>query len=374
MSRIEAVEAHPLRLPASVPGGRQEECFLLRIVTEDGFTGWGEAHGSPYLCRAVVDAPVTHVTAQGLRAILLGLDATDVPALRRRMETGTQWIGRDGAVMQAIAAAELALWDLAGQRARLPVARLLATDPRTALPCYASGKVASTPEATAARIAAERVQGFGAHKIGWPPFGASEAGDIAFVAAARAASPHALLMVDAAQAYDEATALARAKAFAPFGLTWIEEPLNRDDLAGQARLRAASPVPIAAGEGECGLPGLLRVAPLVDVLQPDVTRCGIVAAMAAARQAPRVCSHSFTGALNVVAHAHVLAATPNGWMLEWPVAAMVIWAALFPEAPHPVDSMLAVPDRPGWGLRPDETVVRKFAMPHSAGSPRTAAP
>ena len=363
MSQIEAVEAHPLRLPAATPGGRQEECFLLRIVTEDGLAGWGEAHGSPYLCRAVVDAPVTHVTAQGLRAILLGLDATDVPALRRRMEKGTQWIGRDGAVMQAIAAAELALWDLAGQRSRLPVAFLLGDTPRTMLPCYASGKVASTPEATAARIAAERVQGFTAHKIGWPPFGASEAGDIAYIAAARAAAPEALLMVDAAQAYDEATALARAKAFASFGLTWIEEPLDRDDLAGQARLRAASPVPIAAGEGECGLPGLLRVAPLVDVLQPDVTRCGIVAAMAASRQVSRVCSHSYTGALNVVAHAHFLAATPNGWMLEWPMAALATWAALFPDAPGPVDGMVALPDRPGWGVQPDEAFLLQSAMP-----------
>ena len=362
MSRIEAVEAYPLRLPAAVPGGRREECFLLRIVSEDGLEGWGEAHGSPYLCRAVVEAPVTHVTAQGLRAILLGLDASDVPALRRRMEKGTQWIGRDGAVMQTIAAAELALWDLAGQRARLPVARLLGKTVRASVPCYASGKVAARPEATAARIAGERAQGFTAHKIGWPPFGESEAGDVAFVAAARAAAADGLLMVDAAQAYDEATALSRARALLPFDLAWIEEPLDRDDLAGQARLRAASPVPIAAGEGECGLPGLLRVAACVDVLQPDVTRCGIVAAMEAARNAPRVCSHSFTGALNVVAHAHWLAATPNGWLLEWPVAAMANWAALFPDAPLPVDGMLAVPERPGWGVRPDLSVMGRLGM------------
>ena len=60
---------------------------------------------------------------------------------------------------------------------------------------------------------------------------------------------------------------------------------------------------------------------------------------------------------------HFLAAAPNGWMLEWPVAALVTWADLFPNAPHPVEGMLALPDRPGWGLRPDEAVMLLFAMP-----------
>ncbi|WP_439597656.1 enolase C-terminal domain-like protein [Falsiroseomonas sp.] len=364
MSRIAAVEPHPLRLPPETPGGRQEECFLLRIVTEDGREGWGEAHGSPWLCHAVVEAPVTHVTAQGLRHILLGQDAADVPALRRRMEKGTQWIGRDGVVMQAIAAAEIALWDLAGQRAGLPLARLLAAAPRSALPCYASAKVAATPEGTAVRIAAERAAGFAAHKIGWPPFGASLDGDLAFLEAARdAAAPGALLMVDAAQAFDEPTALARARAFARFDLAWLEEPLDRDDLDGQARLRAASPVPIAAGEGECGLPGLTRIARLVDVLQPDVTRCGILAALAAAPLAPRVCSHSFTTLLNVVAHAHALAAMPNGWMLEWPVRGLAMWEALFPGAARLRDGHFTLPQAAGLGLRPDPAALARHRMP-----------
>lgn len=369
MSRIAAVEPHPLRLPPATPGGREEECFLLRIVTEDGTEGWGEAHGSPWLARAVIEAPFTHVTAQGLRHLLLGQPVTDVAALRRRMEKGTQWIGRDGVVMQAIAAAELALWDIAGQRAGQPVARLLAKAPRATLPCYASAKVPPTPEATAARIAAERAAGFGAHKIGWPPFGASLEGDLAFLEAARdAAAPGAPLMVDAAQAFDESTALARAKAFARFDLAWLEEPLDRDDLAGQARLHAASPVPIASGEGECGLPGLQRVAPLVHVLQPDVTRCGILAAMAAAPLAPRVCSHSFTTLLNVVAHAHCIAALPNGWMLEWPMHGLAIWSELFPGAARLTDGNFAVPKGPGWGLRPDAVALEKYRMPRDVAA------
>jgi L-alanine-DL-glutamate epimerase-like enolase superfamily enzyme len=367
MSRITAVEPHPLRLPPQVPGGRCEECFLLRIVTEDGTEGWGEAHGSPWLTRAAIEAPHTHATAQGLRHILFGQevdDVDDVARLRRLMERGTQWIGRDGVVMQAIAAAELALWDIAAQRAGLPVARLLGPNPRAALPCYASAKVPPTPQETHARIAAERAAGFTAHKIGWPPFGASLEGDLAFLEAARdAAAPGALLMVDAAQALDEQSALARAHAFQRFGLAWIEEPLPRDDLAAQARLRAASPVPIASGEGECSAAGLSRVVPVVDILQPDVTRCGILAALEVAPHAPRLCSHSYTTLLNVVAHAHALAALPNAWLLEWPTKGIADWAELFPDAPLVKDGHLAVPQGPGWGLRPYPAALLRHRMP-----------
>ncbi|MBB2173584.1 mandelate racemase/muconate lactonizing enzyme family protein [Gluconacetobacter asukensis] len=346
---------------------RNEECFLLRIVTEDGREGWGEAHGSPYLSRAVVDAPLTHVTCQGLRSILLGQDTTDIPALRRRMEKGTQWIGRDGVVMQTIAAAELALWDLAGQRADLPVSRLLARDARDSMPCYASDKVAATPELTARRIMAERKLGFRAHKLGWPPFGQSEAGDVAFLEAARDVAPDATLMVDAAQAFDEQTALSRARAFARFDLGWIEEPLDRDDLLGQARLKVASPVPIASGEGECGLPGLMRIAPLVDILQADITRCGILAARDAACHVPRVCSHSFTTPLNVVMHTHWLAATPNSWFVEWPVSKFAIWEAYFTDVTAHRHGVVTLPDIPGWGIRPDLTALSEFLIPYQNG-------
>ncbi|MBS1101610.1 mandelate racemase/muconate lactonizing enzyme family protein [Gluconobacter sp. Dm-62] len=364
MSRIEAVDGLAFRLPSTLTGQpRDEECFLLRIVTEDGLTGWGEAHGSPFLSRAVVNAPKTHVTAQGLRCILLGADASDIPALRRQMEKDTQWIGRDGVVMQAIAAAELALWDLAGQRAGLPVSRLLSPEARTSIPCYASDKVAATPEGTALRIRAEREAGFRAHKLGWPPFGASEESDVAFLQAARYIAPDATLMVDAAQAFTLDEALSRARAFEPFSLAWIEEPLNRDDLDGQKALHEQSVVPIASGEGECGIIGLRRIAPLVDILQPDITRCGLLAACEIAPQVPQVCSHSFTTPLNIAMHAHWLAAMPNALFLEWPMSKAALWAPYFQGNLAPANGEVVLPQSPGWGIRPDLDALASFVMP-----------
>jgi L-alanine-DL-glutamate epimerase-like enolase superfamily enzyme len=366
---IEEVEGFHLCRPGAGAGGRDEHVFLLRLVTEDGLAGWGEAHGHPAIAKAVIDAPVLHPAAGGLRALLVGEAAEDIPALVHRLYRGTFWIGRDGVVMQAIAAAELALLDLAGQRARRPVAALFGGKTGAAIPAYASGKVGATPEATAMRLKADEAQGFSAFKIGWPPFGASLAGDLAFLEAARdAIGPKARLMVDAAQAFTPDEALARAHAFAPFGLSWIEEPLDRDDLAGQARLTAQSPVPIAAGEGECSLRGLsaLLEGGCVHILQPDLTRCGWSAAQAAAALAAargiNVASHSFTTALNVVAHAHLLATLPNADLLEWPVAPLAVWSELFPDAPAPSHGVLHVPDKPGWGIAPAPAALARFVV------------
>ncbi len=370
MSRIEAVDGVFLERPADAPGARAEHCFLLRIRTEDGHEGWGEAHGSPFILRAAVNAPFTHVSAQGLRCILTGADASDVAALRRRMDRGTQWIGRDGAVAQAIAAAELALWDLAGQRLGVPVCRLLTSRPERTVRAYASGKVGATPDRTHARLVAELQDGFDAFKIGWPPFGATEAGDCAFLDAARDAVGGRTLMVDAAQAWDAPTAARRMQGFAHYGLGWVEEPLDRDDLPGQAALRAGSPVPIAAGEGECGLRGLMALLDggCVDVLQPDATRCGLLAAYAAGQAALHqglgVASHSFTTGLNVLVHLHLLAALEvPGTLLEWPVGQLALWAELFPDAPRCDGGRVTVPDTPGWGLCPDAETVRRLQRP-----------
>jgi L-rhamnonate dehydratase len=369
VSRIEAVDAYFLERPADALNERKEHCFLLRIVTEDGRIGWGEGHGSPFMLRAAVEAPFTHVSAQGLGCILRGADAEGVPALRRLMDRGTQWIGRDGAVAQAIAAAELALWDLAGQRAGVPVCHLLTDRPIRDLRTYASGKVGPTPDATHARLLAERGMGFDAFKIGWPPFGASADGDCAYLDAARDAVGSLSLMVDAAQAWDATTALERLQLFAPYQLGWVEEPLDRDDLPGQGVLRAASPVPIAAGEGECSPRGLRALVDggCVDVLQPDATRCGLLAAYAAGQMATaaglRVASHSFTTGLNATVHMHLLAALADeSALLEWPVRQLAIWADLFPDAPSCRGGRVAVPQKPGWGLSPDPDTLRRLSV------------
>ncbi len=129
-------------------------------------------------------------------------------------------------------------------------------------------------------------------------------------------------------------------------------------------------LPIAAGEGECGLRGLLALLDggCVDVLQPDATRCGLLAAHAAGQAALdrglTVASHSFTTGLNVAVHLHLLAAygTPSA-LLEWPVGQLAAWAELFADLPRPDAGWVTVPDAPGWGLRPDTATLQRLQRP-----------
>lgn len=365
MSRIAAVDPIIVAKPGAGPGGRDEALFLVRIVTEDGTIGYGEAHGAPHMLRAVVDAPVTHASAAGLRALLLGQAVADVPALWRRLYAGTKWVGRDGVVLQAIAACDIALWDIAARRRGEPLAATLAASfpgtlaPRRRIATYASGKVGPTPEATARRVAADVAAGFSTVKIGWPPFGAALDADLAFLEAARdAAGPDVALAVDAAQAWTPHDAAARVEAFARFDLAFLEEPLDRDDVEGSAHLARSAPMTIAGGEGECSPAGLRRLiaARAVGLLQPDVTRAGITAVMEIAGEAAAagltIASHSFTSALNVAAHLHVLAVLPNAVLAEWPSAPLALWAdAIEGDLGRPAPDV-AVPDGPGLGLRP----------------------
>ena len=113
-------------------------------------------------------------------------------------------------------------------------------------------------------------------KFGWGPFGQDLSQDLAHVEAARQSAGNSRdLMVDAGQAFQVQAALERARLLQQFDIGWLEEPLSQDDLRGYAELCAASPVPIAAGEGEVtrwGFEDLMECG--LHVLQPDVAICG----------------------------------------------------------------------------------------------------
>src|SRR6185503_19638693 len=113
-------------------------------------------------------------------------------------------------------------------------------------------------------------------KFGWEPMGQNERLDLELVAGAREGIGEAILLIDAGCVWDARTALTRAQAFAPYQLGWLEEPLRPDDIDGYVWLRDRSPVPIAAGEEECGRnafrPLIDRHA--LDIYQVDPSRNG----------------------------------------------------------------------------------------------------
>src|SRR6516162_4554114 len=276
--KITRVEAIPLRLPViNERCDGSQDTLVVKVHTDAKITGVGEVDSSPSVAKAIIDAPISHKICRGLAECVVGQHPVEIDRLIHRMYEGSIFFGRQGAVIQAMSAVEIALWDIVGKATGRPVYQLLGGGFRKTFRAYASILFGDTPAETE-RIGRELArQGYRAVKFGWGPMGQGEASDIAHVRAARQGlGPDAELMVDAGLCWDAATALRRAKQFEPFNLTWLEEPLHPDDVRGYARLSAARPVRIAAGEEVCDVQEFRQLMDVggIDVVQVDVTRVG----------------------------------------------------------------------------------------------------
>ncbi|MFF5075481.1 mandelate racemase/muconate lactonizing enzyme family protein [Actinoplanes sp. NPDC000266] len=266
----------PLTTPisdAKVLTGRQkpmtEVAFLFaEIGTADGLEGLGFGYSK----RAGGRAQYAH--ASEVAAGLLGEDPSDIGRLWTKLVWAGASVGRSGAATQAIAAIDVALWDLKAKRAGLPLAKLLGAY-RDSVRCYdTSGGFLHEPidrvleNATAARAAG--IDGIKI-KVGHP----SPAVDLARVRAVREhLGDDVPLMVDANQQWDRPTATRVGRALEEFGLVWIEEPLDAYDVEGHRALARSLDTPIASGEMLTSVAEHTALLDAVDVIQPDAPRIG----------------------------------------------------------------------------------------------------
>jgi L-rhamnonate dehydratase len=368
--KITDVEAIYLRLPTvDERCDGTQDALVVRVQTDAGITGVGEVDSSPMVAKAIIEAPLSHAIARGLRQCVLGQDPMNITQLYNRMYEGSIFFGRGGAAQQAISGIDMALWDIAGKALGQPVYRLLGGAFRTQLRAYASILFGDTPEATY-QIGRKLVdQGFTAVKFGWGPMGKDEATDIALVKEARRGiGDKADLMIDAGICYDSLTAIRRAHQFAEYQPFWFEEPLHPDDLEGYARLAQQSPIRIAAGEQETmlsGFEGLVNAG--LAVIQPDVARVGgITAAMEIGKMVARhhrLCvNHSYKTGISIAASLHFLAALPNSSLLEYCVEQSALRQTLTHQKLTVVDGHVEVPQEPGLGVDLDESVIERYRV------------
>jgi L-rhamnonate dehydratase len=367
--RIIDIEAIPLSGRGAQGAYGAPYGVVVRVRTDEGFVGYGESDSMPTVIKAIIEAPYLHEMMSGLKPVLLGRDPLDIEACWERMARATLNYGRDGATLQAMAAIDLALWDIKGKALARPVHELLGGARRRQLRCYATHPLGRDLVETARFAAMLRARGFSAVKFGWHPLGPDGAGDEAIVACLRRAiGAEADLLIDAGLAWDVDTAMERICRFAPHRLFWLEEPLKAYDFAGYARLAAAAATPIAAGELASSAEELGRLIKgrCVDVLQVDVSRVGLtqamkIAALAAAQGIPSV-NHSYSYGINLAASLHFAAAIEHTSLFEYQATPNEIRDWLIPNAPQPVDGMLSVPQGPGLGVDIDEEALRRFAV------------
>ncbi|MGP4103138.1 L-talarate/galactarate dehydratase [Nonomuraea sp. KM90] len=352
--RIDSVRlghyAVPLANPVSdakVATGRQRplsqiDVLTCEITTDDGLGGLGFS----YTTRAGCRAQFAH--AREVAGNLLGEDPSDIGRIYDRLLWAGASVGRSGVATQALAAVDVALWDLKAKRAGLPLAKLLGAYRDSVRVYNTSGGYLQAPLEEVKEKAGQSLgSGIGGIKVkvGQP----DTREDLRRLAAVREHIGDGVpLMVDANQQWDRVTALRFGRAVEELGLVWIEEPLDAYDAEGHAQLAAALDTPIATGEMLSGVPDLVRLIDLraVGYLQPDVPRVGgitpyLKVAALADHAGLQVAPHFV-----MEIHVHLAAAYPrDSWVehIEW-------LSPLFRERLDIEGGRMVVPDRPGLGL------------------------
>ena len=356
--------------------------LLVEIETDSGITGIGEAGLGGGATAVVIE--------KDLAPLLVGQDPLLIEGLWQKMFARTRQYGRRGIVMNAISGIDIALWDIAGKIAKLPVYKLLGGC-RDRVEAYASGgfyQEGKGVDGVAAEAEGYRARGFKGMKmkvgrnpstqthlrqlIGNPAFcEVDPSEDLARVGAVRKAlGPQAKLMVDVNCAWSPAFAIEMGRAMEPYQLYWIEEPVATDDIDGSAQVAAALATPIAGYETEIGLYGFRELIDrgAVDIVQCDIAWSGgfsegrRIAAYAQAHHR-MVAPHAFAGAVLLVASLHFAAAIPNGLVLEWdqnpnPVREELLKEPLRLEE----DGTVRVPERSGLGIELDREAVERYRV------------
>lgn len=366
-----AAEAHGVRFVS-----------LLKISTDEGITGWSDIETQPHVAKAIVDAPSGGAVGfESLRAALIGEDPLERERLWQKMYRFMAYYGRQGAGMQLLSGADIALWDIAGKAFGVPVWKLLGARYRERVNVYASTLFRPTPAAMQAAVAEYTERGFRAIKFGWGVFGRDAALDVALVRAARAeAGPGVTLMVDAGWYGVTAAAPFRERSLKEWirvvrqleelDVFWLEDFLHPENFAGYGAVAAhTATLRTAAGEQLAGIADFTRLAEegRVDVLQPDLSRCGGLTvgkqiADLAARKEIECVPHAWLTDLLKAASVHLNASLPNALFLEYNVASASLLNTLCREPIRMTDGAVDVPNGPGLGVEVDEAVVARFRV------------
>jgi L-alanine-DL-glutamate epimerase-like enolase superfamily enzyme len=373
--RITQIESQLLRLPLERPitgpprddrgrlslsesvGARLDHVFMLvvHVDTDAGHRGLGFAYslgGGGRAFKVTVD--------DDLAPLLTGEDPLDHERLAGKVYWRLQGIGRRGLVAQAYSAVDLALWDIKGKAAGLPLYKLLG-GARESTPAYVAdtGWLWMSPSEIIEASKPLLSQGMMGVKV---RVGSDPEQDADRLSEIREAlGDDVWLAVDANQRYDYGTALAMGRFFEDeIGADWFEEPISCEDVEGHARLADRLEVPIALGESLFGRDEVMRYLErgAVDVLQPDLTRVGGLTAWLKVAALAEAYHRSVVPHLLPEVSVHLACGLPGVQAVEY----MPWLAPAFTEPPALVNGQLMPPKRPGLGLEIDPDAVEKYAV------------
>jgi galactonate dehydratase len=354
-----------------VDSGHWRNFVFVRIDTDGGLHGWGEAFAEAGRERAIA----TEIEEFGKRFI--GRDPFLIRDLTSGLQVDTVGNARSMEFCSALSGLEIALWDILGKALDRPVFELLGGGYRDRVPLYANviGGRVDSPEAWAELCAGAVERGFGGVKVypvERPILRRQDEDDVvAIVSAVRSAiGPDAELMVDAARLLTPASAIHLAHRLVEFRPAWFEEPVPAHDVDGLAEIRANSPIPIVTGETV-----LTRTAfrPLfarraVDGINPDVCNTGGILELLqiAAWAEPNlvwVSPHNWNSlSVGLAATLQVAACVRDLFFVEYLAAWEERSNALMVRPLVVEGGTMAIPTEPGLGVDLDESALARYPM------------
>jgi L-alanine-DL-glutamate epimerase-like enolase superfamily enzyme len=360
--RIKSVESCVVALPFDMGGpaprfaGRpwdRLEILLVRVETQDGLVGWGEAFGHAAIpsTRAALDTIVA--------PLVIGRDSADIEGLSRDILHAVHLLGRNGPFVYAYSGIEIALWDIRGKRAGKPLHALLGGSTRGELEAYASLLHYADPGLVAKNTAAACARGYRHIKLH------QVTRQDVLAAQAAPGAERARIMLDVNCAWSVAEAHAMARSLAQDDLLWLEEPVYPpEDVHGLAAIRKHG-IPIAAGENTAGVFGfqLLIEAGAIDIAQPSVTKIGGIGEVLRVIELGRargvqVTPHCPYFGPGFLASIHMIAARIEKPLVE--VLWMDMEANPFDPWVKPVNGRVRVPQGPGLGCDPDPAILAHY--------------
>lgn len=373
--KIARIEAFPVRYPEPNNNGKIRSLTLVRVESDDGAVGWGEAISGAQ----ETSLAVKFIVERRLAPLVVGQDAQDATGCWQRLRDATYWDGNGGIVTFAISAIDMALWDLKGRIEDRPLVEMLGGQLHNRIRACASTIFHSDDlDRITAEFAGFREQGYTIVKGGWghnleTAFGRQEAHDLAIARAVRAGiGPDLDMVVDvvALAGWTAEHAIRMAQTLdQEVGLYWLEDPLPEQDIDGYRSLRAA--VTTRLGTGEKGWTGdhfgrLIESAAL-DVLLIDPGKAeGVTGTWNVIREAAAAGlswnAHSWSSALNTAASLHMAAASSNVLVLELKPLPSPMQHELVRTPIEALDGWVTVPIGPGLGVEVDEVVVRGYAF------------
>jgi D-galactarolactone cycloisomerase len=377
--KIADIKTYVLKTPLGEPFAfamgwvRQRGTMIVEVITDEGISGWGESlcHGlqPPEIAQTIVEV--------ALKPILIGQDPFDVDVLWERMYNLTRPFGQKGAVPNAMASVDIAIWDCLGRALGKPVHKLLGGAYRTEVQPYATGfyrvEGKSYPQDAIEEARRHIARGFTAMKLKIG-FGVEE--DIEYVRAVREAiGPGPKLMVDANHAYSVSAARRILKAIEPFGIHWFEEPISPEDIDGYRELKNLTSIYLAAGENEFTKLGFREWVSkrAVDILQPDLcsaggfTECRKISVLAQAWHMMLI-PHVWGSGIGLAASLQFLATVPPAPLALKPIEPMLE----YDQSSHPFrqdlifdaiamrDGKVQVPTGPGLGVEVNRDVIERY--------------